>query len=210
MLVPNRRDAFLASTPIIDADHRQVAAQAKRLSLGQSDLAAVRRIYQWVRDAVPHTGDLGEGPITCTASEVLEHGTGICYAKSHLLAALLRSIGVPAGLVYQRLTKDPPHEGFELHGLNSVWIESWRRWVLCDARGNREATNDLPPVDAELTPTGDRLAFEIDPEKGEKTDPRVFADPLPSVIDALTEYETFEELWPNLPSELPDAAAMFR
>lgn len=27
-----------------------------------------------------------QNPVTCRASEVLVHGTGYCYAKSHLLA----------------------------------------------------------------------------------------------------------------------------
>jgi len=39
--------------------------------------------------------------VTCSASEVLREGTGICFAKSHLLAALLRAVGIPAGLCYQ-------------------------------------------------------------------------------------------------------------
>ncbi|MCJ7765377.1 MAG: hypothetical protein MUP09_05490 [Thiovulaceae bacterium] len=39
-------------------------------------------------------GDAGEVITTCSARELLEHGTGWCYAKSHLLAALLRAYGI--------------------------------------------------------------------------------------------------------------------
>jgi len=38
-------------------------------------------------------------PVTCKASDVLIYGTGYCYAKSHLLAALLRANAIPAGFV---------------------------------------------------------------------------------------------------------------
>lgn len=228
MLIPNRIEAFLEATDIVDHDDRQLSALARRLSLGRTDVPAIRKIYHWVRDEVPHTADLlsdpeaaaefdGPPPVTCTASEVHDWGTGICYAKSHLLAALLRAAGVPAGFCYQRLKKDAPHEGFELHGLNAVWVDPWRRWVRLDARGNRPAlppddrfAAERPAIDAQFTPTGTQLAFFPDASLGEKDDRRIFADPLPDVVDALMTYETLDDLWPNLPSELPDPADAFR
>lgn len=41
--------------------------------------------------------------VTCSASDVLQHRSGICYAKSNLLAALLRKEGIPTRFCYQRL-----------------------------------------------------------------------------------------------------------
>lgn len=62
------------------------------------------KYIDFVRDQIRHSADYRPNPVTCKASEVLRHGTGYCYAKSHLLAALLRANGVPAGLCYQRLS----------------------------------------------------------------------------------------------------------
>ncbi|MBI2949982.1 MAG: hypothetical protein HYY23_20300 [Verrucomicrobia bacterium] len=46
----------------------------------------------------------------------MEHRAGFCYAKSHLLAALLRARGIPAALCYQRLAFDAAGSAFCLHG----------------------------------------------------------------------------------------------
>ena len=44
---------------------------------------------------------------------------GICYAKSHLLAAILRANLFPTGFCYQRLVLDDKTDSrFVLHGLN--------------------------------------------------------------------------------------------
>src|SRR6187399_1388149 len=126
---------FLDSTAIIDWHQPLVRELAGRLHGGEADAVAVaRRCFEWVRDQIPHTSDHHLAPVTCEASQVLTQGTGFCYSKSHLLAALLRANGIPAGFVYQRLSLG---EGqFCLHGLNAVWISQFG-WCRLDARGNR-------------------------------------------------------------------------
>jgi hypothetical protein len=98
---------FLRSTEIIDWLHPDVSACALRLRGDSNDpLVIARRCFEWVRDEIKHTADYGLKPVTCAASEVLQEGSGYCYAKSHLLAAVLRANGIPAGLCYQRLSLD--------------------------------------------------------------------------------------------------------
>lgn len=46
---------------------------------------------------IKHSWDVQDKRVTKTAAEVLEQGVGICWAKSNLLAALLRANGIPAG-----------------------------------------------------------------------------------------------------------------
>ncbi|WP_338430147.1 transglutaminase domain-containing protein [Synechococcus elongatus] len=41
---------------------------------------------------------------------MLEYRTGYCYAKSHLLVALLRACSIPAGFCYQRLSFDAAND----------------------------------------------------------------------------------------------------
>ncbi len=85
----------------------EVLACARTLATGSDNrIAVARRCFEWVRDKIRHSRDSGLQPVTCTASDVLRIGSGYCYAKSHLLAALLRANGIPAGLCYQRLSRD--------------------------------------------------------------------------------------------------------
>ena len=129
-------------------------------------------------------------PVTCNASDVLIHGTGYCYAKSHLLAALLRANKIPAGLCYQRLTitDKPP---YCLHGLNAVYLIR-HGWYRIDARGNKAG------VAADFCPPKEALAFPII-DAGERDLPEIWNEPLPSIIKVLSIYETVEQVAENLP-----------
>ena len=90
-------DPFLRATDVIDFGHPAVRALASQLAAGDPAETA-RRAFEWVRDRIVHTDDRPADVVPCAASEVLAAGTGFCYAKCHLLAALLRANGVPAAL----------------------------------------------------------------------------------------------------------------
>ncbi len=183
---------FLKSTDVIDWRHPEVATRARSLASGCEEPAAiVRRCFEWVRDEIKHSHDYGLQPVTCSASEVLKVGSGICYAKSHLLAALLRANGIPTALCYQRLRLDDDGTAFSLHGLNAVQLPECG-WYRLDARGNRT------DVDAQFTPPIEQLAFRIR-APGEANVPALFADPLPVIVAALRSHSTMAELWNNLP-----------
>ncbi|MCD7809309.1 MAG: transglutaminase-like domain-containing protein [Erysipelotrichaceae bacterium] len=59
-----------------------------------------------MRDNISHSADINEDIITISASQVLVEGHGTCFAKSHLLAALLRCKSIPTGFCYQKLILD--------------------------------------------------------------------------------------------------------
>lgn len=183
---------YLASSRYIDWHHPAVAQKAAELAAGaSSEEDLVKRCFEFVRDAIQHSGDYRRSPVTCAASDVLLHGTGYCYAKSHLLAALLRANGIPAGLCYQRLTVGTDGPPFCLHGLNAVFLKE-HGWYRIDARGNK------PGVDAAFCPPKEQLAFPV-PRKEERDLPEIWTDPLPVVVDALTRYETVQQVLENLP-----------
>ena len=182
---------YLESTEYIDWENTTVLAQAKILAKGTSTAEEiVQKCFEFVRDEIKHSWDYKLNPVTYKASDVLNHGTGYCYAKSHLLAALLRANNIPTGLCYQRLTITdiPP---FSLHGLNAVYLESCG-WYRIDARGNKQG------VSAEFCPPIERLAFTI-ATQGEADLPEIWAEPLPVVIKTLKQYETVQEVANNLP-----------
>ena len=134
-----------------------------------------RAAFEYVRDGVAHSFDAEDPRMSITASETLTNGVGLCFAKSHLLAALLRTQGIPAGLCYQRLTDDGTD--FTLHGLIAIHLDG--AWHRQDPRGNR------PGVDARFSLGEERLAWPVRSELGERDDRRIRVTPLPSVITAL-------------------------
>jgi transglutaminase-like putative cysteine protease len=111
-------DEFLRATDIIDWNHPEVLSKSKELSNNSTDMYEIaRRCFEWVRDSIQHSSDFQRNPVTCSASQVLKESTGYCYAKSHLLAALIRANGIPAGFCYQRLSVRGDGPLCSLHGL---------------------------------------------------------------------------------------------
>ena len=186
------RAEYLASTDVVDWDHADVRQLADDLADGESDPVLIaKRCFEWVRDEIQHSMDFDRTELTCSASDVLARRTGFCYAKSHLLAALLRANEIPAGFCYQRLSIGGIGPPLSLHGLNAVWL-SGIGWYRIDARGNKLG------VDAQFSPPIEQLAFRIEnPDEFEV--PGVFSEPLPAVVEALRRYGTVGELAKNLP-----------
>lgn len=113
---------YLSANPVVESDHPEVIALGEQMRDGHpSDVAFARAAFEWVRDTTAHSLDAADPRVTITASEVLHAGVGLCYAKSHLLAAILRSQGVPTGLCYQRL--GDPGTGYAVHGLVAVHLD---------------------------------------------------------------------------------------
>jgi len=181
---------YLRSTEIIDWQQPDVLALAQRLSASTPE-ATAKQCFEWVRDEIRHSLDYGLNPVTCSASEVLQAGTGYCYAKSHLFAALLRANSIPAALCYQRLSINDAGNAFCLHGLNAVYLPDIG-WYRIDARGNKAG------VDAQFSPPMERLAFRP-ALPGERDLPGLYSDPLPEVILTLRKYKTFDAVAAHLP-----------
>jgi transglutaminase-like putative cysteine protease len=184
---------YLAPSQYINFDHPAVAAQAVALAEGvqASPLDVVKRCFEFVRDEIKHSADFMRNPVTCKASDVLQHQTGYCYAKSHLLAALLRANGIPTGLCYQRLSVGDHGAPYCLHGLNAVYLPQFG-WYRVDARGNK------PGVNAQFTPPHEALAFALkDPM--ERDLPEIWAEPLPLVVQALHAHDDVAQVLRNLP-----------
>jgi transglutaminase-like putative cysteine protease len=185
-------NAYLRASKYIDFDDPIVSAKAAELAAGlHGDVAIAEACFKFVRDEIPHSWDHRGNPVTCKASDALKHRTGYCYAKSHLLAALLRANGIPAGFCYQRLSVGDTGAPYCLHGLNAVFLEDYG-WYRCDARGNKSN------VDAQFTPPHEVLAFPIrEPEECDL--PEIWAEPLAVVTEVLERYSDVAEVHANLP-----------
>lgn len=187
---------YLEASEYIDIHHPLIQETAKKLALNlQGDEAIAKSCFEFVRDSIKHSWDFQLNPVTCKASQVLQYGTGYCYAKSHLLAALLRANNIPAGLCYQRLTIENDSPPFCLHGLNAIYLNDFG-WYRVDARGNKAEVN------AQFSPPQEQLAFPL-LSPGELDMEDINAKPLPQVVLVLTKYNTFKQVAENLPDINP-------
>jgi transglutaminase-like putative cysteine protease len=186
---------FLAASEVVDHQHpavREFSAQVRR----RTEIETVRGAYEAVRDGFPHSYDISAQEVSVSASDVLRHGHGICFAKAHLLAAVLRACGIPAGFCYQRLLLDDTDPSRTcLHGFNAVWLRDLGRWHRLDARGNK------PGIDATFDLSCERLAYPVRPGLGEHDYPEVYAAPPHCVVATLSASGSIVELNSRL---LPD------
>lgn len=160
------------------------------------DKERAKLAFEYARDGISHSFDTKYQPVTITAEDAIAQKEGICFAKSHVLAALLRGMGIPAGFCYQRvLRKGTIESGYALHGLNAVYFPD-TGWFRVDPRGNKEG------IDSQFTIEKEQLAYPIRTELGEIDYPNVYPEPLPSVLSAMQESETCEALFYNRPEAI--------
>ncbi|GAB2325476.1 transglutaminase family protein [Streptomyces griseoincarnatus] len=180
--------AYLAADETIDHHHPVVREVSARLAVDvQDSYEYARAAFEYVRDRITHSQDADDPRVTWRASDVLEQGTGICYAKAHALAALLRAEDIPTALCCQYLGV--------VHGLVAVRFQG--AWHRQDPRGNK------PGVDARFSLAGECLAFTPDPSSNEMDLPVLYAAPHPTVLRALRDAPDRSHLWRTLPAVLP-------
>ncbi|WP_431602564.1 transglutaminase-like domain-containing protein [Clostridium pasteurianum] len=198
ILESNNMKDYLQNTSVIDFNNDNVKQLAEKLKEGtKSKLELSKKVYEYVRDNISHSFDINGSVVTCKASEVLQEKQGICFAKAHLLAALLRYLDIPTGFCYQKLILDDEIEPYLiLHGLNAVYIEELKRWIRIDSRGNKKGVN------AQFSVKDEKLAFPVRSELGEMDIPIIFVKPDDNVIKALNSCDTIGELFHTLPKEL--------
>ena len=199
ILYSNEINQYLTVDEVIDYKNTAITQLADSLyQKTNTELEFIKAAYEFVRDKISHSEDINEDMITCSATEVLKAGHGICFAKSHLLAALLRCKSIPAGFCYQKLNLNDKTTApvFSYHELNGVYIKEYKKWIRLDARGNEHGINAQFSVETE------QLAYFIRTEMGEEDNFVVYPHPDVKILEKLRENKTRTELWNNLPSEL--------
>lgn len=190
---------YLAETKEINYSHFKVKEIINELfQPSQSEIEKAEKAFQFVRDQVNHSWDVKGERVTCNASETLKYREGICYAKSNLLAALLRSQNIPTGFCYQRLMLfDIPEKGYCIHALNAVFLSSRNKWIRIDARGNKKG------IDAQFSIDKEKLAFVVNEDMDEKNYPLIYLNPHPKTISTLKNHTNAIEMYRyHLPSYL--------
>lgn len=192
---------FLQETNYTDYSSENIQTKVAELfSSEMTDLQKAKTAYEFVRDEIPHSFDCNAGIITAKASDVLKYKTGICHAKANLLAALLRSQGIPTGFCFQHITlADDDSLGYCVHAYNAVFVDG--KWIHLDARGNK------PGVNAQFSVNEPILAFPIRPEYDEYFWKGIYASshiPTMKMLEAATCLQDVIDYIPDEVTEAPD------
>lgn len=188
--------AFLQDSKYIDYNSEIIQKKAAELfSDNMSGIEKAKTAYEFVRDEIPHSFDCNAKIITSKASDVLKYRTGICYAKANLLAALLRSQGIPTGFCYQHITlMDDDSAGYCIHAFNAVFISN--KWIKLDARGNKLGVNAQFSVDEPI------LAFPNRKEYDEYFYKGIYSSPYMPTMEVLEKSKTIQDILDNIPDEI--------
>lgn len=183
LVIRDNLEEYLSVSKYINWKDNIILSKADEFKLKFADeISLIKAIYEFVRDEIKHSWDVQDKRVTKSATEVLEQGVGICWAKANLLVALLRACGIPTGICYQCLTLgDVPETGFCIHALNAVYIKSLNKWIRLDARGNKEG------VDAQFDLEQEKLAFPVRSDLGEVDYGIVYANPSDKLMQVLEE-----------------------
>ncbi len=135
---------FLQHTPQVQADHPRVRQLALRLTKDvTTQFDAVQRIISFVVDHLQYVSP----PTSYDALYSLDSGKGNCQNFSHLSAALLRAVGIPARIV-NGITINQPFDvtwqggtlTFKMGQGRHSWIEIWfpdLLWVPFDPQSTQ-------------------------------------------------------------------------
>jgi len=193
------RNDYLKEMEELDFSHSAIREKVAELQLHElSEIQLVRNVFEFVRDEISHSWDIQSNRVTRKASEVLVFKEGICYAKANLLAALLRSMSIPTGFCYQRLTiGDQPDTGYCIHALNAVYLSSLDRWIRLDARGNKAG------VDAQFRIDEEKLAFPVRYHLDEMDYPTIYCKPNQETMETLKKHTNCIDMYlHHLPTQL--------
>lgn len=193
----NLQDYLKELPPIIRFDTPLIRQKINEIESQTSSLKERAKLaFEVARDEIKHSFDTQSKVVTIGSEEVLEKKEGICFAKSHLLATLLRGMGIPAGFCYQRvLRKGTVESGYALHGLNAVYLEEVG-WFRVDPRGNK------PGIDSQFSTDIEKLAYPIREALGEIDYPNVLTAPLSTVVTAMHETADGHTLFYDRPEQL--------
>ncbi|MYL39798.1 transglutaminase-like domain-containing protein [Halobacillus litoralis] len=187
----NKLEDYLLDLDEVNYSNSLIKGKIQELfNPSQTEIEKAKVAFEYVRDEISHSWDIQGKRVTCKASDVLKYKQGICYAKSHLLASLLRSQGIPTGFCYQRLMLfDKPEKGYCIHALNAIYFKSLDKWVRVDARGNKEGIN------SQFSIIQEQLAFTTEEKFDEKDYPVIYAKPHSKTLEVLKEHTDAVEMY---------------
>jgi transglutaminase-like putative cysteine protease len=149
---------YLASTAIIDSNHKLIQDRATEIISGSKDPVEIAtKLYLAVRDGIRYDPYAPFYlPNHYRASYVLKRGRSFCVPKASLLCALSRVCGIPSRvgladvrnhLTTKQLTDFMGTDLFVCHGFAELYLEG--KWVKATPAFNRELCekHHVPPLE---------------------------------------------------------------
>ncbi len=167
---------YLEPTAILDSDHPEVVAFARKHGDEKGDARAVAvALYYAVRDGIRYDPYNASAEVeSLRASSVLASGRGWCVTKAVLLSAACRSLGIPARLGFadvrnhlstERLRETMKTDVFYYHGYSSIYLDGG--WLKATPAFNIELCEKFRLLPLEFDGTEDSIyhAFDVDGRK---------------------------------------------
>lgn len=166
---------YLGPTYFLDHDAPGVADHAERVCAGiEGDREKAVALYYDVRDGIRYDAYRVEFTRpSFRASQTLANGFSFCVPKAALLAALARSVGIPARLGYgdvrnhlttEKLRARMKTDIFTFHGYTELWIDG--RWVKATPAFNKELCEKFGVLPLEFDGREDSLFQPFKPDGG--------------------------------------------
>jgi len=122
---------YLEADDMIESDNPELAKLAREVTKESKDYwEATLRLSNWVADSIDGSVLFG------TAYETYSRREGACGSQSMLLAALCRSVGIPARVVWGCLYTPAYGGSFGSHGWNEIYMGEDAGWVPLDVTIN--------------------------------------------------------------------------
>jgi transglutaminase-like putative cysteine protease len=204
---------YLKPGRFIDSDHPAVRDFAQKHSSGTTQRERAVSLYYAVRDGIrynPFQNFLSDD--VYRGSTCLERGQGWCVPKAALLAACLRSIGIPARvgfadvknhLTSPELTKRMGTDLFVFHGYCDVLLDG--KWVKATPAFNLSLCTKFRVKPLEFDGTEDSIFHPFDEDNRKHMEYVAMRGTYADVPVELIK-RTFQETYPNYYNLGPDAA----
>ena len=89
---------YVVPSQLIHIHHKDIQYLANTLwAEHKGGTPFIKAAFEWVRDSIAHSCDIGQHAVPVSAVDVMEQGHGLCVSKSILLAAILRAKSIPCG-----------------------------------------------------------------------------------------------------------------
>jgi transglutaminase-like putative cysteine protease len=133
---------FLRPEENIESDDRVIAARARELSAGaESCFAVVERLARWTHDNIAYAIPGG-----ITAKRTMELRAGECGGHSRVLAAMLRSLGIPARTPMGGMYVPLYGGSFGQHMWTEVWLGEAIGWLPVDCTAGQPTFVDASHI----------------------------------------------------------------
>jgi len=87
LLLNNSMNDYLTFSKYINGNDVRIVSKANEFKQKYTnEISLIKAVYEFVRDEIKHSWDIQDKRVTKSATEVLEQGVGICWAKSNLFA----------------------------------------------------------------------------------------------------------------------------